>query len=484
MSTTDHTKPKLVDLDMPKGAYGDLSIIGTMPVTQVQSNYASLANLEILNFLGGVVNFVDGKFNASTSATVNSLASMVTSRTLTYKYGVGAFCRFSAYFPSAGVVGARMLAGFFSYTEQLTIGYQDDEFGIMYGHGGLQEIQELQITTSASGAETATVTIDGTGYPVSLTNDTVQVNAEEISAALDGVVPLTEITSVDDMVIISFSVAEPVLGSFSFSSTGTAAGTFTQVEGGVTLIRDFTKQSDWNVRTLNSLDHSKRNYYQIRFNGSLEFYVGEQSSGDPQLVHKINIVNNSTVPPFTNATFRLGMALRNLTSATVLSVQSDGFGMFREVENSVTNPSRSQVNSITSLSSSSSFTNLITIRSRQVYGNKRNLSEVFPKKVSVSHDGNKSLIVEVLKNADLTDNSGFIYEDKGNSVIVYNTNETIVTNGGIIDTIIIPPSLGGVIDLEKLNQVMGERDQISLVVSHPSGAAADVEGSITWSEDV
>jgi len=491
MATKDFTKKEgganggnPVSIVSPVGSYGDVSTINPRAVFQILSNYASTTNLNVFQILSGVANVVDGKFNMETSANANSFGSLVSQRTLIYKYGEGIFCRFSAIFPDPGVADSRVFGGFISSTDQVLIGYDGVDFGLQYLHDGLQEIRELQITTSASGAESVTVTIDNDPFIVPVTSGTVQFNAEEIAVGLSGFVALAlwVFTAVEDMVIMSFGISEPKTGTFSVSSTGTLAGSFTTIESGIVPTEDFVAQSDWSVNKCPELDVTKRNYFQIKVNGALEFYVGEETSGNPKLVHRIPLVNEVTLPPFTNPTFRVGWFAANVGNTSVVRVQGDGLAGMREGLNVITEAARSSFN--TDLSLDNSLSNLITIRSRQVFGNKRNLAEVILLEATLSHDGSKSVVVQIIKNATLDDNSNFQYEDKGGSIIATNTNITPVSGGTVIATATAPPSGSVNIDLALLKEIMQNQDTITLAAFRVSGSSPEATGTITWREDL
>lgn len=482
METKDYTKSRN-PAKLPKGSYGDVLTAVPKAAFQVLSNYASLANLNVFEVLGGVANVVDGKFNMETGANQDSFGSLLSSRTLIYKYGEGIFCRYSAIFPDPGTADSRVFGGFISSTDQVIIGYLNDTFGILYSHDGLQEIKELIITVAASGTETVTINIDGTPFDVIIDGSTVEENAEEIAFGLTAFVALTlwVFTAVDDTVIMSFGISEPKAGLFSMSSTGTVAGTFITIETGKVTVDDFVARDDWD-NSVPSLNVDKRNYYQIKINGALEFYVGEETSGDPILVHKLSLVNESTLPPFTNPTFRVGWFTINQGNTSVVRVQGDGLAGCREGFNVITEAARSSFN--TNLSLPSTLTNLITIRSRQVFGNKRNLSEVILLEGTLSHDGGKSVVVQIIKNATLTDDSDYQYQDKEGSIIVTNTNETPVTGGSVVATATAPPGGAVKINLAFLKEIIQNQDSITIAAFRVSGAAPEATATITWIEDL
>ena len=369
-------------------------------------------------------------------------------------------------------------------TDQLGFGYLGLDFGIIYNHGGQSEIQELTVTTPASGSENATITINGTGYTVALTTGTVQHNAFEIANSLQSQVPLWDFSSNDDQVVARALLAEVFSGAFTFSS-GTAVATFAQINAGAIPTINLIKQVDWNIKKRPDLDPSKGGVYQVQFQylgyGPFYFSVENPVTGDLEVVHILEYGNANIVPSLSNPTFRVGWAAVNDGNTTSLTVKGASAAMFNEGEIVITELPRSLKNTQPNVGTSD-FINVLSFRNRLVFSTNRNRVEIEPFIVTTVTDSSKGAIIEISKGTIPNDDLDFVYVDKDNSTTEYAVNSTIMTGGvPIIDS--IATDVGTKIDLRELGISLFPDEYFSISAKVISGAAASVSATITWVED-
>lgn len=465
----------------PLTSFGELSVAEPSPIVQIIGQNGFTSKTQVISATTGTSTIENSEFKVTTGTNAGGFAAILTTRSLAYKPGQGATARFSARF-SAGAVNSQQLAGLQSASDGFNFGFVDDEFGVLRRHGGNAIIQELQVTTAATGSESATVTVEGTGHTVPLTAGTVQHNAEEIAESLEAQVVNWDFSAVDDTVVANSVIAQPALGAFAFSSA-TAVAAWTEIAAGVTPTLDFTAQTDWNFNKIPSLDPTKGNVYQVSFQylgyGGISFFVEDPATTELVLVHRIMYANSATEPSVTNPIFGLGWTAANLGNTTDIVIHGASAGGFIEGEVVATESARSLQNNV--LAVGVTETPLLSIRNRNVKGTRRNLSEILPLVASASTDGNKGAIIELVLNGTLTD-AVFQYVDKDNSITEIDTAATAITGGTSI-AFIVPPDGFNNLDLKELDSVLLPGDTLTLTGRMPSGAAADILATMIWRED-
>ena len=477
-----------------KTAYGDLKVESLTPITQITAQYGVLDQVlsVVDSAASGTNTAVDSKFTCQTGTASTGLASIVSLRELSYRAGQGVVSKISAVF-TTGVADSLQLAGLITAENIFAFGYVGATFGIVHGHGGESETQELTITTPAGGGENATVTIDGTGYTVALTAGTVQHNAFEIANSLNTQVTNFTFTSNDDQVVSQSLIPEP-LGSFAFSSS-TAVGAWAQITAGVATTLDVIPQSTWNVdtrltgTTQEILDHTKGNVYQIQFQylgfGAIKFYVEDSETGDILLVHVIEYANTATNPSVTNPTFRIGWAARNTGNTTNITVSGGSAAGFIEGELRSSTPPRAEINE--QLAVGTTLTNVIALRNRVTFGGKVNRVEIIPLLATLSTQSNKSAFFEIRANPVFSAvDLDFAYVDKATSVMEIATDAATVSGGRLIGALTVVAGSSEALEFNtRLEQLFvaypGQLFSVAARVS--SGAASDMQVTVSWAED-
>lgn len=462
-------------------AYGELSTAQPFPITQVSAKYSLLeGTLSVVDGVGsGTVQVADGKYTISTGIDPTGLASILSLRQIPSRPGQGALCRISAIFPDINPDSSQ-IAGLITSEASFGIGVRNGSFGVVYFFGGKNEAQELTITTPAAGAEVAAVDVDGITYFVNLTAATAEVNATEIASQLFGVVPNYLITANEDQVYFIALIPEPQ-GAFAFNSA-TAIAAFVQQTAGVTPTEANVPQSDWNIDKKPDLDPATLNFYQVRFDGFAIFSVVDKESGEYVDVHKIVGANQLTDPLVENPTFRTGWLTQNQGSTADNQLEGTNAAIFNEglvVRETVPNSL-----SVEALSVGTTATSLITIRNRTHFGDKINRAEIFPFLVSGATQANKVAFFELILEPTFAVDPIFEYIDRDNSITEFSTENIAVTGGQVIGTLTIEAGNSQFLELNRdlVTPVFpGATVVISARVS--SGAAGDMQASVSWQED-
>jgi len=421
-----------------KSAYGELISAGLEPEVQVSAQYNTFVDVTTVALGTASAVAEGGEFVATAGVGAADFVAIFSDSQIVSRPGQGSLARFTARF-DVGLPLSRISAGVTSAADGLSFGYVEDVFGISYFHGGLSSINELQITTPAGGSENATVTLDGVGFTVPLTSGTVEQNALEIADSLSAQALLYSSSQNGDTVIIRSIFAQALTGSFTFSSS-TAAGTFTEIEEGLLPTDEFVARADWNVDIKSDLDPQKINNYSIRWNGSIEYFVQDSATGDDVLVHIFSITNTRTEPMFGINTFRIGWDAFNFGNTTPVSVRGTRGAAFNEGKRVLTSSTRADLNSL--LGVGTSLVNVITIKCRDVFGNKTNLGMIEPLSANIASTGNnKNAIVEIIRNADLTGglDADYQYHDKASSITQINKIACDVSGGETAGLFVLTP---------------------------------------------
>lgn len=474
-------------------SYDELKTENSNPITQISSRYDLLGQvLTVTDTASSGSNAViDNKFTCKTGVASDGLASILTLRQISARPGQGLIARFDAIF-TLGVENSQQAAGLITSENSYVFAFLGETFGVAHTHSGVSETQELTITTPASGAEIAVINVNGIAFNVNLTSGTVQHNAFEIAISLQSQVENYNFTSNNDQVVAQALLSGTQL-SFTFTSA-TAVASWVQEHAGVAVTVVFTPQDEWSednrlTGTVEEiLDPTKGNFYQIQVSsnfGVVRFFVDDNKTGFPVLVHMITNANLSTTTNVTNPTWRLGWFTQNLGSTIDLTCSGSEAGAFIEGNSRRNNPPNSDSNN--QLSVGTTLTNIMTFRNRIHFGGKVNRVEIFPQFVSVSSQANKSTFFKFLINPTFSGDLDFFYIDKDNSVMEAAIDSVSVTGGEEIASLTISPNGGETLMFnERFDQdvVILPGVIFAIVAEAASGAGGDMQQSFSWQEDI
>lgn len=480
-------------------AFGELKVEQANPISQISAEYGLFDQTLTVtdSSASGTNTIVNNKFTCQTGTDAAGLASILSLLQLKYRPGQGALARFTSVF-TTGVSDSRQVAGLITSENVFGFGFVNENFGIIHAFDGEVETQELTITTPAAGGENATITIDGVGITVPLTAGTVQHNAFEIALSLEAQVANYTFTSNNDNVIAQSVISGPQ-GSFAFSSA-TAVAAWVQENAGVDTTIDFIAQADWNEDTrintgtepediLENLDPTLGNVYQIQYQylgfGAIKFFVEDNDTGEFILVHMIKFTNTSAVPSVSNPTFRVGWLCRNLGNTTNLTTAGSSAAIFIEGVSRRDTKARAAFND--QLSVGTTLTNIMTFRNRSSFGGKVNRIPIFPVLMSASTQANKSAFFVILADPVFGGDLNFSYVDKASSVMETASDNVSVSDGDVIGVLTVVDGSSLILDLNSSDSqrtVLSPQSSLCIASQVSSGAAGDMQASLTWQEDV
>lgn len=323
-------------------AFGEPLAITITPVFQLDGLYGIQNDMFYESKDNGGVTEIDsnGLMTAKTSALLDSFATLTSLRAIRYRPGQGSMARFTAMFPQSGVAGYEQLAGYLNQSDALAVGFDGENFGILRRYNSHGHTAKFDITAPATGAETVTITLDGTAYAVSVTDANSDAGfsaaeiVEEFNATHGTTAPFIA-DVIDDSIYFVFHNGHPapLTGAFSITSTGALTATYTALQAGVTPADTWVHQTDFNIDTLDGngpsgmvIDPTKLNVYQIDFRwlgaGRIRFAIEDQNTGALIPFHEILFSNQNQVAHIGNPSMRVGYRAISLGgSGTEVSVK-------------------------------------------------------------------------------------------------------------------------------------------------------------------
>lgn len=504
MISTNNGGPSVskVSIDSPTSAFGEVTVVQPTPSINVDFLKGVLSDVsETLTATGGSVEFYTtggGKsVHCQSGTSVGGYGLVRSKRVVRYRPGEGTRARWTARFGTF-VANSAQRAGLLNTGSELSFGYGDPNdgtntsFGLLYRTGGRLEIQKLEITAAATGAETATITLAGTAYTVTLSNGTASHNCFEIAGDSDfGITQAWTAWQNDGNVYFVANSVGDKTGTFSFSSTGTATGTFTEIQAGVGTTDTWIDQADWNINTLTDasrdgfvLDPTKGNIFEVRFQylgyGVITYSVADPATGMLKDVHSVKYPNSSTIPNLESPVFHISWFAASLGSTTNTEIW--GVSAYAAVDGDVTPTKNPIAHSNTKSSIGTTLTNVLSLRNSPIINGVINESSMFPKFINVAVDGTKNAVIELHLNPTLGGEPNWTYHEEGTHVAEIDTAATTVS--GNTEVVVFPVDKAGSIsiDLTSLNIRMNRTDVLTIAVKATS-ATTEATAALTWSED-
>ncbi len=458
-------------------AYRELLNAQLDPEIQISAEYNSLGQVDQITVGSGSTGATDGEFFATVGTGSTDVSAIFSKDQIIPRHGQGSMFRFAARF-DAGLALSRIVAGAGTASDAVGFGYDETVFGTFYTHGGAVVVYELQVTGTSAGSEDATITINGTAFTVPLTNGTVEHNAFEIAVSLSAQDPAFNFSQVGDTVVMRSLFAAPETGVFTFSS-GTATAVFTQIAAGVVPTRDFKAQTDWNVDPRPDLNPAKTNYYSIQHNGDIEYYIQDEKTSDEVLVHRQHLPNTLDGVIFGNASFRALWSISNFGNTTALTVRGSHSAAFIEGIKKIRRPSLSTGND--EITIGATFTNIVTIRNREVFGTKVNLGRLIPKLATAFSEGTKGTEIQVICDAVIAGETNFSYINESESITEVDTSPNAVSGGQLLASKVFLADTE--IALVALNDLIQAGHTLTLAMRVIQVPASDLGCTIIWEEE-
>ena len=478
-----------IDNGSATGSFLDNCTVELVPKIRGDCTYGFIpSNFREFTALSGTTGVSDGKFICSTTTNFFDYSAIQSFRTLGFKNGGTCVVRFGAEFNCSNA-NVQLGVGCISIGDELSFGYNQNNFGVFHRYGGSSHIMNLNISTGVSGPETISLDINSTSYSIPVSLPSIEENAYEIEDYLNSNSSFSGSTyaeQVDDNVIITFKSDGEKTGTNSISSTGSLVGSFSNINVGVTKTTDFISQENWSPGINYTLDPSKGNNYQIVYSngyGNVDYYIQNPNTNIVEKVHTINMVNNSNSKLLENNNTRLGCYAVNFygisdTNSNVMV--ADFFGGNELIESNTRNPrGYSNTKSI-----GTTLTNILTLKNRYNYNIKTNQVNIEPLKLTLSNDGTKTAIFELRGNPTVSGPTNFTTTGTNLVSLVDTTGTTVTTNGTLLGTFTVAKGQVSTVNLKQLDIIIPPTLRLVIAGKMVSGSAADLSASIIWYEDI
>lgn len=387
----------------------------------------------------------------------------------------------------AGGIGA----GFIGAESGVQVGFPDitasQEFSILIYRDGRSAVIDITVTSAATGAEVAVLTLNDVVFNIPLTNAAGDTNftAHEIEeganyAAFGWTLP----EHIQNTVTFSNGLPIPTTGVYSFTSA-TAVATVTIWSRGVTynsLTIPFTNfNGDRGV--LSRFNPYKWNEYYIRKRSNdfmIEVGVFDHELRTYEPLH--TIINDQTNLPLSNTTTSIGATISGLAFAPVSFSAAD----FRvEVKGSSFRNERELLSSyaVNKTIPASIATVLMNLKQRQHVGGRLVETESYLKALSVSCFGTKAVEVSLILNGTLspvptlTDYTSYEIITEADNLVVDTITDTIA-DGTTLISFSLTKEDSFTFDVSSLNVRISSRDTVSVVAL--SDNSSDVKASLVW----
>lgn len=475
-------------LDLQKTAFGDLIVSQLRPYI-IMSAFKGLPERFYEYFTSGtgssaglVDNLPGREFKVTSGTSVGGYGVLRSKKVISYKSGIGVLGRFTARF-SSPVANSIQRAGFMNVGNELTFGHDGNNgFGIMHRTGGRLEIRKITLTQRATSSQTATITLNGSSYNASVTGSgnsgTIENNAYEIASALN--IAGWAAYNIGATIVFYAETIGAKSGTYSISSTGNLAGSFSQVAAGTSATETWHYQSAWNHYTLLSLetspfvlDPTKGNVFSVQFQylgyGILSFFIENPETGQPIRVHDIHYANNNIRPSLDLPEFKLGIIAASAGSTTPVTVHSASMSAFYENEEQFPPKVHSTIQSQSGIGTT--LTNVLALKKTVVANNILSISDTLLSAISIAAEATNPVVFEVRLNPTFSAATLWESLDEDEAVIATASGGT-VSGGELLYAISISKSSNLHIDMQDLAIILSNNDTLSIAARATNGTVA------------
>ena len=488
-------------------AYGEPLAIAPTAVIQLDAIYGTTTDV-VQTYTSGTGSSAGSNlqvFRVESGTSQGGYGVLRSKRFLRYRPGQGIVARFTAAF-TQGVAGSVQFAGLANQENRVAFGWNGNRFGVVRSTGGKATILLMTMTAAPNATQTATITLNGVAYTVTLGNTTSDVAVQTICDRVGGYGGWLFQQTDGAMLWLAPSLG-PMNGTFSFTSTGNATATFEVKQTGVAQTDNWTYQEDWNIDKMDGsaqidtnpsgmlLDHTKLNVYQISMRwlgaGVISYAMEDQASGTVVYVHREHYVNQYRTPHIDNPSFKITYTAFNSTNTSNVSVI--GASMYGAVEGTIhlNELTRSKGHSKTGLAKDlvhhcMSIKNSVVTNGLAGANNGNyiiNAKEAILKQMSFSIQGNDPADVYLFFDAEGLSTTHLFN-------LIPSCNEVYSTVTGTFNMAVDTPIYTGIvgingtinIDLSAYRITIPPGSTISVAVSSTS-ALNRADCALTWSED-
>lgn len=246
-----------VAVTWPLSAFSELLTVEPTPVFQVDGSSgvlpATQSAVTSATGAGASVSMSGNRFAINCGTASTGTAYLQSRETIRYRTGQGNMGRFTTVFDSTPRAQNYQLIGPINPENGFAVGYNETTFGFLRRTGGKREIQTLTVTVGTGGIETITITLDGVAVVLPATAGALSAAATAWYIASQSYAAIGrgwQAIYAGSTVIFVAGWAANLVGAFTLTSTGVAAGNFAETVAGAAPTDNWTPKSSWNVDRL------------------------------------------------------------------------------------------------------------------------------------------------------------------------------------------------------------------------------------------
>ena len=397
----------------PAGAtnlFGELYASTLTPTIQLDALHGYDPNeVQTYTASGGNVDYSYNTFQLTASSTTGSYA-LVRSRDFnSFRSGESMIGRWLVKFGAAKATTSQRI-GLNNQEQSIWLGYNGTDFGIALASGDRAEIRKVTIA-SYSGAQTVTLTLNGSAYTISiLAGETINAVAQRIALAVDGSTWLAR--QVDNTVVLLSATTAAMNGTFSITSSGTLSATITQLQAGAagttTWCHDASSVPNMSYIAPGWLTPTYYNSFAIKYVWPrYVFYAFNTATVQYEYIGRITCTDTL---PHRNPTFKIAGLAYNLGGGTITMDLPAMYAAVEGIEALVTNTAATSVTHSTL--SQNVIHHLLSIQNPYVHNNQINTLQCHVLDMTVSLQCNDpSQILVYMDNALATGIHDFVSQD-------------------------------------------------------------------------
>lgn len=423
------------------------------------------------------------------SSAVGSYAVLRSKKVIKYRPGYNVVTRWNEVFATP-VANMLQFGGMGNSGSDIYFCYSGITFGVRYSTGGFCDMRKLTVTTAENASVNTTIVLNGVSFTVPLTNSGGSASFTAFEIAKYSYAGWNTEAINDTVVFIAKSVGVKS-NSFTYTSAGASVATFEHLKAGASLTTVFVDRADWNGDSdmIATLDPLKRNMYSINYSwygsGNMIFEVFNPDNQKYETVHTIQFANIQTEPSVSQPNMYLQQGIASLGSTTPSGIRIAGGFAAVEGNYKMEVPIYG-VNNSRSIAANTE-TVLLLLKGRQQVNNFINNSEPLIRYVSIITQGNKPVVIKIIKNPTTMSSgttSNYIkwnYINEMESITLYDTNCLTRTGGIVLSTYYMSSSAVQHIDLTNKEIIVNQYDVIAITAQ--STNISDIDVALTIIED-
>lgn len=402
-------------------AFGEALTASPTPRVQIDAVCGVLTtDHQTVTASGGTVGAANALFVCQTGTGAGGYAVLRSRRILRYRPGQGCQALFTSLYTTP-VANSLQLAGVFTATDMLAVGYNGTSFGYLRRIPGACAIYRLTVTVGAGGVETLTVKLDGVDFTIVTPGAlSTTATAQLIAARVGGYTGWSNnVSPTSNGSTVTFAVVQA--GAANDDATA------------------FVAQTSWSVDKLDgsgpsgmTLDPTKLNVWKITYPylgaGSITLHV-MAPDGKMYLCHTDEYPNTHTATSLRNPSLRLGWIASSLGSTTNLTVKgASGCGSIQGQRL----PLRDPVGISTTASgvSTTEYAYLL-LRNRGEFAATINQRQVLPLSAGLTCETTARIVrARYVIDPTLSATVNWQYVNQGSSCVEYATPSGVTITGG------------------------------------------------------